>query len=137
MRLAGHVELLVRAFTTGISRRRQRLAAGSKARQGPQTERRAKSWSRCIGCPSRKPSSCYNKMMSRPSVNNRANLLQLTTRVLNGVAPRSCSRNLIASGTAPRLPDIAPPEVTSGVRSKLPCVRGAGHCAAKSPKRRL
>ena len=29
----------------------------------------------------RKPRPCYNKMMSRPSVNNRANLLQVTTRV--------------------------------------------------------
>ena len=25
--------------------------------------------------------SCYNKMMSRPSVNNRANLLRVTARV--------------------------------------------------------
>jgi len=30
----------------------ERLAAGPKARHGPQTERRAKTWNRCIARPS-------------------------------------------------------------------------------------
>ena len=43
----------------------ERLAAGPKARHGPQTERRAKSWNRCIACPTWARQLGVNQVMSR------------------------------------------------------------------------
>ena len=57
----------------------ERLAAGPKARHGPQTERRAKSWKRCIACQNLGEAAWSQPSDVTPSVNLAEYRLQLAT----------------------------------------------------------
>ena len=71
----------------------ERLAAGPKARHGPQTERRAKSWNRCIACPNLGEAVWSQPSDVTPSVNMAEYRLQLATsaQLLQGRVKLACT----------------------------------------------